>query len=166
MIKYGEIGELINNELINRIENANNIVVYGMPKSGKTLIAELIQKKLTQFTLIESDDYIKNGWLQGMYDMHDVIVANPKKYIAFGVQAGRLLRHGFRTNTFKPDFIIEIECNEESIGYCYLRDGEFDKIKKSKIRNYSKFLESIYNKYLILAKDDLPEIIKLNTSFL
>ena len=166
-IKYNDLKEIVDNDFLAELRGADSIAIYGMPKSGKSILAKEIQNKLNQFTILDSDDFKANGWKQGMYDMYDHLLANPKKYIVCGVQVGRLLRHGLRTKTFKPDVIIEIYCDYRTISYCYRKDGEAGKLVNSKIRNYIRFLNAIYQRYLDLESLESLEVkkVKVNTSF-
>jgi hypothetical protein len=166
-VKYNDLKEIVNTDFLGQLGGADSIAIYGMPKSGKSILAKEIQKKLNHFTILDSDDFKSNGWKQGMYDMYDHLLKEPKKYIVCGVQVGRLLRHGLRTNTFKPDVIIEIYCDYRTIEYCYRKDGEGGKLVNSKIRNYIRFLNAIYQRYLDLeiAQDCKVNKIKVNTSF-
>jgi hypothetical protein len=166
-ITYNNLKDIVDTGFLDQLGGADSIAIFGMPKSGKSILAKEIQKKLNHFTILDSDDFKQNGWKQGMYDMYDHLIKEPKKYIVCGVQVGRLLRHGLRTHTFQPDVIIEVFCDYKTISYCYIKDGERSKLYNSKIRNYIRFLNAIYQRYLDLESLEVKKVkkIKVNTSF-
>lgn len=137
------------------------IVVLGYTKTGKIGIARELEDKL-QRPLFISDNYIlkdMNSSLDWFYrDIMSLYGRVP--IIIEGVMCFRLLRNNFRE--FTPDLIIKTECNEETIRFCYAKDGEGHKLERALI--FNKGLNTVWNEYLNQLSGFSPEIVQINTS--
>lgn len=141
------------------------IAVYGLPKTGKIKIAKYFSEKLKRKLFI-SDNYMHINWKQSVYVfLEDVSAEIEKGYsvIVEGILVGRLLRKGIEQDVLHADVIIQTVCNLETIEYCYLQDGEGEKLDK--IQSFSKTLDKIWKEYLLMLNPNkMPKIFKINTS--
>lgn len=165
--EFGKLNDLITDELVNLCKDKKRIIIYGHAKSGKILIAKELSR-LLNFKLIVSDDYMHLGFKDAMYHIKEIAMLSNEPLIIEGVQASRLLRKGVELNDFFSDLIIHTEINIPSLMLSYQRDGEAHKINN--VINFNeKVIDKIfYEWYEIQLKyysNKLPEIIKINTSF-
>jgi len=168
--KFGNLSELITDELIEICRNANYVIIYGHTKSGKSLLTKLISEKLENRKYIFSDWYKHLGFKQNMYAILRLISNNntKEKMIIEGIQMSRLLRKGVQLNNFYPDVVIHIICNYETIKYAYINDGERHKLRNNLVLYWNNMIDKIFLEWYNLIKfsDKKPKIIKINTSIL
>jgi hypothetical protein len=144
-------------------QDLGTIVIVGPPKSGKSVIADQIYIQTDSFRL-ESDNYISGDFQGDLSQFMDDINAlkESKLLIISGVQTPRLLRKGLEQKSFSPDVIVKIECDDNTIEYCYRKDGEEDKIKGALAMK--KSLDTIYSEYISNLGDNEPIIYSIDTS--
>lgn len=168
--KFGNLTELVTDELIELCKNANYIVIYGHTKSGKSLLTKCISEKLENRKYIFSDWYKHLGFKQNMYAILRLILnnSNNEKMIIEGIQMSRLLRKGVQLNNFYPDIVIHIVCNYETIKYAYIKDGERHKLRNNLVLYWNNMIDKIFLDWYNLIKfsDKKPKIIKIDTSIL
>lgn len=160
------------NKHLDLIKKAKIIVVLGPTRSGKVKIAKYIQEK-TGYKYVCTDDYVDYGRDEKLeYIISDVLelVREGTPFILEGVQCYRILRRGAKYGYFIPELIIKTICNDETIAYCYEKEGEGHKAKKALA--YSKSLETIWNDFIEIAKhskdynSNPPIFMKINTSLI
>lgn len=167
---FGNLENLITPELIDLCQDAKYIVIYGHTKSGKSLLAKELSRKLNDREYIFSDWFQHLGFKDAMYYILKEIQFNDKQLIIEGIQMSRLLRKGLQMNNFYPEVVIHIECDYETVKYAYIRDGEKDKLRQDGrfIKHWNGMIDKIfYEWYLNLQYVQIekqPTIIKINTS--
>lgn len=116
-------------ELLNRCKQYEVICIHGKSATGKTTIAAKLRWALG-IPVYHTDDYQKLGFEQALYGlMHALEEREKRACIIEGIQVPRLIRKGF-----KPDFIVEIVCDEALRVRRYHQRGDGNKVK-----NLAKF---------------------------
>jgi len=106
---------------------SKDVIIIGCPGSGKTYFANKIND--IHHSLIHTDDYIKHGFVNSMYEaLNDVIKCN-NNTIVEGVQGYRLLRHGARSNTYNPDIVFELVISNDTLIELYDSKRDYDKLE-------------------------------------
>lgn len=119
----------------------NKILIIGHPGAGKTFLSKTIKG----YHVIHTDDFIKND-----DPISEIIkISNKyKKVVIEGVYGYRILRRGFKTNSFFPDVVINIT-------------GAIEEKHKSMHAGNN----TVLNEYLSLANGVLPIWINVNNTY-
>jgi len=139
-----------------------NVLIIGPPASGKTTLANELQKQNRTHVVFHSDDYMQFGFEQALYAlMDDVELINPPfKTIVEGVQGYRMLRKGVQTGRYFPDLVIEMEITREQQLRIY--ENERDPAKLKYLKGFAATHNKILNDYFELIGARKPEWIKIN----
>jgi len=166
---YGELSNLITDDLIDLCKKSKHILIYGHTKSGKVLLGKLLAGKLG-CDLIISDDYKYLGWSNNMYYVKEHLLQKKykdKQVIYEGIQTCRALRKGVQLDDYYPDMVIHVTCDYNCIEKCYYRDMEGHKLKGGKVKIFNeKVLDKIFfDWWEILPKNKRPILVNIDTSF-
>jgi len=126
-----------------------NVMVIGLPASGKTYFAGLLSFHNPMHTLFRCDDYLNgsNGQ-ESMYAILDEVwdqikAGNPT--IVEGVAGYRMLRKGVQMEAYFPDIVFEIVAPTEQRERVYKQERK-DKIF-SNVERFDKALTTVLNDY-------------------
>ena len=148
------LGEILAKDFIDK-----NVVIIGLPASGKTYLSNKISKN---HLLIHTDDYKHYGFEQSMYIALDHVRNITGHSVCEGVQCYRMLRKSLEINYHWPDVIIECQRDTANREQTYREERNPNKLKY--VRRFNDSLTSIYNQYL--AEVDIkPEILVWNNNY-
>lgn len=128
-----------------------NVMVIGLPASGKTFFAGWLSLNNPMHTLFRCDDYLNgNNGQESMYAILDEVceqirIGNPT--IVEGVAGYRMLRKGAQLGTYYPDIVFEIVAPQEQRERVYMQERSertfanverFDKALTTVLSDYKK----------------------------
>ncbi len=138
-----------------------NVLIIGPPASGKTTLALELSKQNWHHTLLHTDNFIKYGYEQALYEIIRHTKANVSNMIIEGVLGYRLLRKGAQLpDVWKPDLVIEMEVTREKQAEIYANERDPAKLKY--LKGFAATHAKILNDYFELVGDARPEWIKMN----
>ena len=135
-----------------------NVIIIGCPASGKTWLSNKIKSE--NHNVIHTDDYIKHGYEQSMYEALKDIEISEKKTIVEGVQGYRMLRKGLELGSYFPDIVIEIIVPFQQVVAIYKLERDEDKIPK--LQSMIKSNDKVLNDYKAMKNEHAPEWITIN----
>lgn len=134
-------------EILNKDFFWKNVLVIGLPASGKTYLTGLLKQKNIMHQIFHTDAYIEFGAEESLYclieDLGDTLTSDLK--IVSGVLGYRLLRKGRETDCWKPDIVIECVMPEYKQAEIYRTERSTKSFKAVKTLNLG--LRSILNEY-------------------
>jgi len=136
-----------------------NVLIIGPPASGKTTLANELQK-VNKHCLVHTDDYMVYPYEEALYIMMEDMKKLTYPTIIEGVQGYRLLRKGVQLGTYFPDLVIEMEVTREQQAAIY--ESERDPAKLKYLKGFAAAHQKILNDYFELIGDRKPEWIKVN----
>ena len=122
-----------------------NIILIGMPASGKTTIGQLLSEKLDSYTFIDTDSFIEKT--QGLsvveifkkysedyfrkleYDAIKLLCNGKKKIISIGGGAFENPDNRITLLNFGKVFYLKSELDDYIIGYRMIRQGHYYRAK-------------------------------------
>jgi hypothetical protein len=131
-----------------------DVVICGIPKAGKTTIAQKIHYKNPSHTIIHTDDFIKYDYNDALYEIRKCVAGISGNYILEGVLAARFLRKGAENGDFLPNIVINCCISDENLEKEYSDKKE----KFLAVKGMAKGLKSIFNNYMNISKNRQPEI--------
>lgn len=135
------------------------VLIIGFPASGKTTLSELLKLKSEEHEVMHSDDYMKFGFVESLYELMKDLEKTEKPTIVEGVIGYRLLRKGVELDSYYPDIVIELNVNEETIKRRYLeRDPQKIKGALSMCKSSLKILSD----YRHMPKKKVPMWVDIN----
>jgi adenylate kinase family enzyme len=137
------------------IEN-KNVLIIGCPASGKTYLSKKFKH---EHKIIHTDDYIKFGYEQSMYQVLEDIKKSDKCTLVEGIQGYRLLRKGVQLDCYYPHIVIELMISEQHMIHIYKKERDEKKIKF--LKGFNKMHDKIINDYFLLKNKNKPEWIKV-----
>lgn len=148
----------ITQPILDICRQSNQIVIIGSPCSGKTSIASFLSEQLPR-PYILTDDY-QNNLDKLLMDLTNY----NKPLIVEGTLGYRLLRKGLQTQTFIPDLIIKLECNDKTITHLYNKYRDPNKLNY--VKGMINGLNKIWEGYIELHKlyQAKTKCIEINTS--
>ena len=145
-----------------------NVMVIGLPASGKTYFAGWLSLNNPMHTLFRCDDYLNGSNSQeSMYAILDEVcdqikAGNPT--IVEGVAGYRMLRKGAQLGTYYPNIVFEIVAPTEQRERVYQQqrsDRNFANVQK-----FDKALTTVLNDYKNTIGDfEFPTWIQVNNQF-
>lgn len=138
----------------------NKIVIIGYPASGKSTLANQLEAKYPEYRIYRDIDFIKNGYVNGLYDLRKKIIEEAKeKVIIEGVMGYRFLRKGVQMGDFQADLIIHVKCSEKKRE---LRYKKRDYSKYKHLKGLHSGLDNIWAEFMTKKKYQ-PRIIEYIT---
>jgi len=138
-----------------------NILIIGCPASGKTFMSALFNSN--DHEIFHTDDYIKFGYKESMYQCLSDVIKCKKNTITEGVQGYRMLRKGVELNNYYPDMIIELKITEQLMFSTYKKERSAKKIKY--LAGFNKMHDKILTDYKNMANNKKPEWIIINNDY-
>mgnify|MGYP001768326448 CR=1 FL=1 len=145
-----------------------NVMVIGLPGSGKTFFAGWLAFNNPGHVLFNTDDYLKDYNSQEfMYAALEEVtdnISNGNHTIVEGVAGYRMLRKGAQLGTYFPDIVFEIIAPTEQRERVYQQersDRNFTNVQK-----FDKALTTVLNDYKNTIGDfEFPTWIQVNNQF-
>jgi hypothetical protein len=126
-----------------------NVMVIGLPASGKTFFAGWLSLNNPAHKLYRTDDYLQGfGGEKAMYaTLFDVTgsILIGQKTIVEGVAGYRMLRKGVQLETYFPDIVFELVAPTEQRERVYQQERK-DK-SFSNVERFDKALTTVLNDY-------------------
>jgi len=144
------------------IEN-KNVLIIGMPASGKTFLSNLLKRDNPTHRLLHSDSYIKYGYKQALYKMLEDLGKITGPTIVEGVQGYRLLRKGVELDCYYPDIVIELEITEARMLKTYRNERNGKDIRY--LKGFNQMHEKILSDYFRMNSKKPPQWIKLKNNY-
>lgn len=141
-------------DILNIEFNGKDIVICGIPKAGKTTIAEKIKLKSPTHAVIHTDDFMKYDYNDALYEIRKCIASISCNYILEGVLAARFLRKGAENGDFLPNIVINCCITDENLEKEYTDKKD----KLPAVKGMAKGLKTIFNDYMNTPKSREPEI--------
>jgi len=134
-----------------------NVLIIGCPASGKTY---LLNQFKTTHKKFPTDDYMRFGYEQSMYQVLEDIKKSTEKTLVEGIQGYRLLRKGVQLDCYYPDIVIQLIISEQQMLNTYRNERDEKKIKY--LKGFNKMHDKIINDYFMLENKSKPEWIKVS----
>jgi len=151
--------ETINNVINIDIEQ-KNVLIIGCPASGKTYLSNLFK---TTHTKIHTDDYMRFGYVQSLYQILSDLKEINGLTIIEGIQGYRLLRKGVQLDCYYPDIVIEMIISEQKMINTYRNERDARKIKY--LINFNSMHNKIIADYFALSNNTKPEWYKIHNNY-
>ncbi len=158
----------INSQMIDLCQTARSIIIIGGSCSGKSSIAEYISSQISH-PYVSTDHYLQSNDNDQEKAINRLIVDinnYNKPLIIEGTLGYLLLRKGLQNNSFNPDLIIKLKCNDKTTEYLYEKYRDPSKINYAK--GMAKGLEKIWENYKTLLKQNpfikIPKYIEVETT--
>ena len=136
-----------------------NVLIIGCPESGKTY---LLNQFKTTHKKFHTDDYMRFGYEQSMYQVLEDIKKSTEKTLVEGIQGYRLLRKGVQLDCYYPDIVIQLIISEQQMFNTYRNERDEKKIKY--LKGFNKMHDKIINDYFMLENKSKPEWIKVSNN--
>lgn len=141
-------------------DSDNKVVIVGYPASGKSTLTSQLEKRYPEYTVYRDIDFVKNGYVNGLYELRDRIKKDAKERIIIeGVMGYRFLRKGVQEKDFNADLIIVVKTSEKKRE---LRYRKRDHSKYKHLKGLHSGLENIWYEFLSTKKYQ-PRIIEYHT---
>lgn len=134
-----------------------NVLIIGCPASGKTY---LLNQFKTTHKKFHSDDYMRFGYEQSMYQLLEDIKKSTEHTLVEGIQGYRLLRKGVQLDCYYPAIVIQLIISEQQMLNTYRNERDEKKIKY--LKGFNKMHDKIINDYFMLENKSKPEWIKVS----
>ena len=144
------------------IEN-KNVLIIGMPASGKTYLSELLHRDNPTHRLVHTDSYIKYGYREALYKLIEDLKKIKVPTIIEGVQGYRLLRKGVELDLYYPDIVIELEVTEARMLKTY-KDKRNGKDVRY-LKGFNQMHQKILGDYFRMNSKRPPQWIKLKNNY-
>lgn len=142
------------------LESDHKVVIVGYPASGKSTLTNQLENKYPEYAVYRDIDFIKNGYVNGLYDLRERIKTDAKqKIIVEGVMGYRFLRKGVQEKDFNADLIIVVKTSEKKRELRY-RKRDYNKYKH--LKGLHSGLENIWHEFMV-TKRYQPRIIEYHT---
>ena len=138
-----------------------NILIIGCPASGKTFMSALFNSNEHQ--IFHTDDYIKYGYVESMYQCLNDVLKCEKNTIVEGVQGYRMLRKGVELNNYYPDIIVELKITEQLMIATYKKERNPNKIKY--LTGFNKLHDKILTDYKNMKNTKPAEWLIINNDY-
>lgn len=135
-----------------------NVLIIGFPASGKTTLSELLKLNSEEHEVFHSDDYMKFGFVESLYELMRDLEKAEKPTIVEGIMGYRLLRKGVELDSYYPDLVIELNVNEGTIKKRYLQR---DPQKTKGALSMCKSLMKVLSDYRHMPKKKVPLWIEI-----
>lgn len=146
-----------------------NVMVIGLPASGKTYFAGWLALNNPAHKLYRTDDYLQwpmdgqAAMYAAMGEVMETIEAG-QNTIVEGVAGYRMLRKGAQLETYYPDIVFEIIAPQEQ------RERVYQQERKDKsfpnVERFDKALATVLNDYKKIVGDfDFPTWIQVSNTF-
>ena len=154
----------ITQPILNICNQSNQIVIIGPPVSGKSSIAAFLANNLPH-ALVSTDHYlVSRNQEEALTKILEDVSKYNKQLIIEGTLGFVLLRKGLQSNSYIPDLIIKLKCDEKSITHLYnkFRDPK----KLNYVNGYIQGVNKVWNEYIELHKQyhAKTKCIEINTS--
>lgn len=147
----------INSELFKN----KDVVIIGWPTSGKTHLSNLLDS--SNHTVIHTDDYMKYGFQESLYQLINDIKNIDGKVIIEGMLGYRLLRKGVELACFFPDVVIELQISKEQLVKTYVAERPDKEIVP--VFSFIKSCETILRDYHAMTNPSKPEWHKIQNNY-
>lgn len=142
-----------------------NVMVIGLPASGKTFFAGWLSLNNPMHTLFRCDDYLNGSNSQeSMYAILDEVcdqVKTGNPTIVEGVAGYRMLRKGAQLGAYYPDIVFEIVAPQEQRERVYKQ--ERSERTFTNVQKFDKALQTILDDYKKIVPDlDFPTWIQVS----
>ena len=146
-----------------------NVMVIGLPGSGKTYFSGLLAFHNPAHKLYHTDDYLQshNGDAAMYCAFNDVtaMIQAGQKTIVEGVAGYRMLRKGAQLEMYFPDIVFEIVAPNEQRERVYQQ--ERSERNFTNVQKFDKALTTVLNDYKKIVPDlDSPTWIQVSNQFL
>lgn len=141
-----------------------DVVIIGPPASGKTYLSELLAKDNPGHELIHTDDYIKYGYEEALYQLLNDIKQIDRPLIIEGILGYRLLRKGVQLDCFNPEMVIELEISEALMLQTYQRQRGADK-DITAVKAMVKANETVLRNYKAIRNTRPPQWITIKNNY-
>ena len=158
------LSNYITQPILDICKQHNSIVIIGSPVSGKSTIAAYLSDHLPH-DLISTDHYlISRNQEEALTKILEDISHYNKPLIIEGTLGFVMLRKGLQLNSYIPDLIIKLKCDDKTITHLYnkFRDPK----KLNYVNGYIKGIDKIWEDYLALHKQShvKTKCIEIDTS--
>lgn len=145
-----------------------NVMVIGLPASGKTFFAGWLSLNNPMHKLYHTDDYLQshNGDAAMYCAFNDVtaMIQAGQKTIVEGVAGYRMLRKGAQLEMYYPDIVFEIVAPLEQRDRVYQQ--ERGNRTFANVERFDKALTTVLSDYKKIVPDlDFPTWIQVNNQF-
>lgn len=145
-----------------------NVMVIGLPASGKTFFACWLAFNNPAHKLYHTDDYLQshNGDAAMYCAFNDVtvMIQTGQKTIVEGVAGYRMLRKGAQLEMYYPDIVFEIVAPTEQRERVYKKDRSDRNF--ANVQKFDKALTTVLNEYKKIVPDlQFPTWIQVNNQF-
>lgn len=146
-----------------------NVMVIGLPASGKTFFAGWLSLNNPAHKLYHTDDYLQSfDGEKAMYAALEDVTAMIKigqNTIIEGVAGYRMLRKGAQLQTYFPDIVFEIVAPQKQRERVYQQ--ERSERTFTNVQKFDKALTTVLNDYKKIVPDlDFPTWIQVSNQFL
>lgn len=142
----------------------NSVVIIGPPASGKTYLSKLLAKDNPGHELVHTDNYIRYGYEESLYQLLNHIKQTARPLIIEGILGYRLLRKGVELNCYYPEMVIELEISEALMLHTYRKERGASK-NISAVRAMVKANATVLTKYKAMPNPSPPQWIKLKNQY-
>lgn len=142
-----------------------NVLVIGLPASGKTFIANKIREMAFAIDIFHTDKYIEFGYEDSLYNLIEELEGfkTEATCIVEGVLGYRLLRKGLEIDCWKPDVVIVCEGSKKRQTEIYAAERDPKKLKY--MRSFELGLTKIFNDYMSAEKTHQPEFLTVENNW-
>ena len=121
--EYGNLDELVTQDLVDYAKTCQTIVIAGYPRSGKSILTKTLSV-LTEIPYVFSDDYIDNcsSVPEATYQLMSDIIDNSEPMIFEGTLVSKAL--SMAKGSVDADLAIFVNCDSNCVEYCYMQADE------------------------------------------
>lgn len=146
------------NEALTIPITGKNVVVIGLPGSGKTWFCSRLAAE--GHAVFHTDDFIYMG-TEGMYTCMGKVLASELPTIVEGVDGYRMIRKGVETDLYYPDIVFEVIAPEDQRWQVY--ETERPGKNFANVLAFDKALGTILSKYrLLMDGKEMPQWVQVD----